>query len=320
MFKSNIYTLLPTILMMSLLLTACGADGTPTPAQELNGIQTAVAETIVAQNATQSASTSAPVAPVFTQTPLLFSPTLTPLAPVASPTLPANTAKSKCASASLVSETIPDGTIFTPGAVFTKTWEIQNTSTCAWDTSYKIIFWDGNVLGGAYVYNLPQAVDPGQTVPISLIFTAPTAEATYTSKWMLQTPDSIEFGVGQYNAPFYAEIDVSASATPNYGVTSVEYNVVRDPATGCPANVNYIVYATIATSGPITLKYYWTQSDANVSNTQTLKIESATTTTISHEWKFHIATTPGEKWMALVVVSPIGKEYPRATFTKTCGE
>jgi hypothetical protein len=303
--------------MTSLLITACGAESTAEATQDLNGIQTAVAETVAAQNAAQNTST--PAAPIVTQTPLLFSPTLTPLAPIASPTLPANTAISKCASASLVSENIPDGTIFKPGAQFTKTWEIQNTSTCTWDTSYKIIFWDGDILGGAYVYNLPQAVGPGQIVPISLILTAPTAEATYTSKWMLQTPDSIEFGVGQYNAPFYAEIAVSASATPSYAVTSVEYNVVRDPATGCPANVNYIVYATITTSGPIELTYYWKQSDGNDSNPKTIKIESATTTTISREWKLHIANTPGLKWMMLVTVSPVSKEYPRAEFVKTCG-
>jgi hypothetical protein len=249
----------------------------------------------------------------------MFSATLTPLAPRPSPTLPGNTAKSKCASASLLSETIPDGTIFKPGAQFTKTWEIQNTSTCVWDTSYKIIFWDGDLLGGAYYYNLPQAVGPGKTLRISLILTAPKEEATYTSKWMLQTPDNVQFGVGEYNVPFYAQVAVSASSKPNYGITDVEYNLVRDPATGCPANVNYIVYAAVTTSGPIELTYYWAQSDGNNSNPKTIKIESATTTTLSHEWKLHIATNTGMRWMALVVVSPVSKEYPHAEFVKTCG-
>jgi hypothetical protein len=136
---------------------------------------------------------------------------------------------------------------------------------------------------------------------------------------MLQTPDSVEFGVGQYNAPFYAQVAVSASTTPNYNVTSVEYNIVRDPATGCPANVNYIVNATVTTSGPINLTYYWTQSDGNNSNQKTIKIESATTTVLSHEWKLHIATNIGMRWMALVIVSPIDKAYPHAEFVKTCG-
>jgi hypothetical protein len=280
---------------------------------------------VTVQDATQMANTSTPVAPVATQTPLQFSPTLTPLAAPPSPTLPSNAAISKCGSASLVSETIPDGTIFKPGAQFTKTWEIKNTSTCAWDTSYKIIFWDGDILGGAYVYNLPQAVGPGQTVPISLILTAPTAEATYTSKWMLQTPDNINFGVGQYNAPFYAEIAVSASSNPNYAVTSVEYEMVRDPATGCPANVTYTAYATVTSNGPLEFKYYWTQSDGHtVKNPNIIKIKNAGSVVVSNSWQLHIATNTGTRWMALAIGISDGEsykytEYPHIDFTKTCG-
>jgi hypothetical protein len=325
MFKTIKYTLFVTIAITSLVLTACGAKSTPEPALELNGIQTAVAETLAAQNTT----TSTPAAPVVTQTPLLFSPTLTPLAPPASPTRSSNTTPSKCASASLVSETIPDGTIFKPGAQFTKTWEIKNTSTCSWDTTYKIIFWDGNVLGGGYVYNLPQAVDPGQTVPISLLLTAPQEETTYTSKWMLQTPDGVQFGVGQYNAPFYAEIAVSASTTPNYGVTSVEYNMVRDPATGCPANVTYTAYATVTTNGPLEFKYYWNNIQFNgetqtVKNPDIIKMKSAGSIVLSNSWKLHIATNTGTRWMAIAIGISDGDnyqytDYPRVEFTKTCG-
>lgn len=305
--------------MASLLITACGAESTPGSTQETNRIETAVAETVAAQNAAQNANTFTPAAPAFTQTPLVFSSTLTPLAPTASPTLPANMPKSQCASASLVSETIPDGMIFKPEAQFTKTWEIKNTSTCTWDTNYKIIFWNGDLLGGAYYYNLPQMVAPGQTLPISLILTAPKDEAVYSSEWMLQTPDSIEFGVGEYSVPFYAKIEVSAAAKPNYTVTKVDFKLVQDPPSGCPANINYIVYATVTTSGPVELTYYWTQSDDNNSSPKTIKIESATNTTLTREWKLHIATNTGTRWIALVIMSPVDRVYPRVEFTKTCG-
>jgi hypothetical protein len=325
MFKPIKYTLLSTIVTVSLLITACGADATAETQQEINRIETAVAKTVTAQNAAQSQSTSTPAAPVFTQTPLMFSPTLTPLAPIVSPTLPANTAKSACASASLVSETIPDGTIFKPDAQFTKTWEIKNTSTCTWDTNYKILFWNGDLLGGAYYYNLPQMVAPGQTLPISLMLTAPKDEATYTSEWMLQTPDSIEFGVGQYNAPFYAKIEVSASSKPNYGVTSVEYEMVRDPATGCPANITYTAYATVTTNGPLEFKYYWTQSDDHtVRNPDIIKVKSAGSIVLTNSWQLHIATNTGTRWMAIAIGISDGDnyqytDYPRVEFTKDCG-
>ena len=319
MFKSIKYTLFVTIVITSLFITACGGKSTSESTQEANKIETAVAETVSAQNVVQDVSTSTPVAPDVTQTPLVFSPTFVQLTAPASPTLPSNKPKSECASASLVSETIPDGTIFKPGAQFTKTWEIKNTSTCSWNTTYKIVFWDGDVLGGAYYYNLPQAVDPGRTLPISLVLTAPKDAGTYTSKWMLETPDNIKFGVGDYNASFYTEIAVSAAVKPNYGVTAVDFNMVRNPATGCPANVDYILYATISTSGPIELTYYWAQSDGNNGSQKTITIASATTTTIKHDWKLHIATNTGTRWMALVIVSPVSHAYPHIEFVKTCG-
>ena len=325
MFKSIKYTLLPTIVMVTLLLTACGAENTPEPIQESNRIETAVAETVAAQNTAQIVNTSTPVGPAFTQTPLVFSPTLTPLAPVVSPTAPVNPAQSKCASASLVSETIPDGQIFKPGENFTKTWEIKNTSTCTWDTNYKIIFWSGDLLGGAYYYNLPQMVAPGQTLPISLLLIAPKEEATYKSEWLLQTPDSVEFGVGEYSTPFYAEIKVSAASKPNYGITSVEYKMVRDPATGCPANITYTAHATVTSSGPLQFKYYWTQSDGHtVKNQDVVKMKSAGSVVLSNSWQLHIATNTGTRWMAIVIGVYDGEdynytEYPQIEFTKDCG-
>jgi hypothetical protein len=161
---------------------------------------------------------------------------VTPFVTVPSPTLPVNPSESDCAKASLDSETIPDGTIYKPGELFTKTWQITNTSTCVWDTNYKIVFWSGDILGGAYVYNLPQVTGPGVTLPISLVLTAPAVDGRYKSEWALQTPDKINFGVGMYSEPFYTTIVVSSSAKPAYAVTSVDYSVVRNPATGCPLN------------------------------------------------------------------------------------
>jgi hypothetical protein len=318
MFKTTKYILLTLLITTSLIITACGAD-TATEAAQDPFIQTAVAQTVAAQNAPQVTSTTVPVLPEFTSTPLQFSPTGTSSAPTVASTRTLSPGVSQCARASLVSETIPDGTIFKPGEQFTKTWEIKNESTCSWDTSYKIVFWDGDVLGGAYVYNLPQAVDPGRTVPISLVLTAPKTDATYTSKWMLQTPDNVEFGVGEYNAPFYTEIVVSSSAHPAFAITSVEYQIVRAPATGCPANVNHTVYATFTSNGPIEFKYSWRQSDGNDSKPKTLKMDAAGTLTISREWQIHLGSTPGTKWMSIVITEPVYQEYPRAEFIYDCG-
>lgn len=319
MFKSTKYTLLLAVITVSLLVTSCGAETTPEPALEINHIETAVAETVAAQNAAQNVEAPVTPSPAFTQTPLVFSPIFTPLATASSPTLPAAAQKTQCASASLVSENIPDGTVFKAGEKFTKTWEIKNTSLCAWDTTYKIIFWNGDILGGAYYYNLPQAVAPGQTLPISLVLTAPADAAVYNSEWMLQTPDKINFGVGQYSAPFYTKIEVSASAKPNYSVDAIDFTLTQDPPSGCPANINYTVTATLATTGPMEFTYYWAQSDGNNSAPKTITVDAAKTLILSREWKLHIATNTGTRWFALIITDPVLKEYPPVEFTKTCG-
>lgn len=312
------HILFTSIVIASFIITACGAESTVVSGQESN-INTAVALTVAAQNAAQLTSTSTPVLPDFTQTAVQFSPSGTPFAPAILPTRTFNPAASACAQAEYVSETIPDGTIFKPGLQFTKTWEIKNTSGCSWHTGYKIVFWDGDVLGGAYVYNLPQAVGPGQTVPISLVLIAPKVDGTYTSEWMLQTPDSVEFGVGQYSVPFSAKIVVSSSINPKTDITSVGFSVVRDPATGCPANVNHIVYATFTSNGPIEFTYYWKQSDGNDSKQKVLNMTAAGSLTISREWKIHLGSNTGTKWMTVVIVDPEYHEYPNAEFTYLCG-
>lgn len=309
MYSYKKYITLITVL--TLILSACGAQETEDPA-----ISTAVALTVAAQNVKGTATPAASATPIFTQTPLQFSPTLTP---PASPTLQGSSSSSECGKASLISETIPDGTIFTPGAQFTKTWEIKNIGNCTWDTSYKIIFWSGDLLGGAYVYNLPQITPPQGVVPISLVLTAPTTDGDYTSAWKLQTPDGASFGVG-YNAAFYTEIVVSSDKKPDYAITKVEYQIIRDPATGCPANVTYTVIATVTTNGPLEFAYYWTQKDGNDSSPKTVEVTAAGTTTFKREWKIGLAATPGDKWIEFNVSEPVQQSYGKAVFTSTCGQ
>lgn len=320
------YLIFTLIAAASIFVSSCGA-----PAAQDPFIQTAVAQTVIAKNAEQQnplATLSAPIAPETTATPLLFSPTTTamPFA-LASPTLDPLT--SPCGKAVFVSETIVDGTIFKPGEKFTKTWEIKNVSDCTWDTNYKIIYWGGDdILGGATYYNMPQPVAPGATVPISIQLTSPTTDGEYVSKWTLQTPDKINFGVGEYsNVPFTVNIVVSSLIKPEYGVTNVTYKLVREPESGCPANVWYYVYATVSTSGPLEFDYYWLQSDDHeVNYPGVVKVTEAGTVDLPvHSWKFHISDTPGPKWMVLVIGISDGEKYqytpypPGVDFVKTCG-
>lgn len=313
MFKTIKQIFLTTLVTASFLMTACRAEGTQDAF-----ISTAVAQTVAAQNAaSQTSDTAVPFATQVTQTPLQSSLTLTAPATLTAATLPLNTSKSECAKASLVSETIIDGTIFKPGVQFTKTWEITNTSSCVWDTNYKIVFWNGDILGGGYVYNLPQITAPGKTIPISLVLTSPTADGTYRSEWKLQTPDKITFGLGAYDASFYTEIEVSSAAKPKYGVASVTTSITREPQTGCPANTLFTVDAKVATTGPLEFTYYWAQKDGNDSSPKTFTVDSASTKTFTREWMFGRANTQGPKWITFVITSPVYQEY-RVDFAFEC--
>jgi hypothetical protein len=313
MFKNIKYMFFTSLVISSLILSACGAGN-----EQDIAIQTAVAQTVTAQNAQQAASTETP-APSPSALPILPTSAVSPATAVPSPTLPANPSKSDCAKASLVGETIPDGTIFAPGELFTKTWQITNTSTCVWDTSYKIVFWSGDVLGGAYVYNIPQVTGPGATLPVSLVLTAPSVDGTYRSEWALQTSDGIPFGVGMYSEPFYTTIVVSSSSKPAYTVTSVDYSVVRNPATGCPLNTRYKVFATFTTNGPLEFTYQWNQSDGNSQGGKgTIKMTEAGSRTVSREWMVQVGNSTNDRWMSITILAPEYKEFPPVSFSYDC--
>jgi len=219
--------------------------------------------------------------------------------------------------ASLVEETVPDGTIMKPGQQFTKTWRIQNASTCTWNTSYKIVFWDGDVMGGGYVYNFPQQALPGDIVDVPLVLTAPTADGTYRSSWKLQTPGGSTFGVGA-DSPFWADIVVSSSSNVKFGVASVTYSVDRDPVNGCPANVRYTIYATISVNGPVTVTYNFRKSDGTQDDKRTIKFTEASSKTVSMEWSLHLGSATNERWVQLFTLAPEEQDFGKATFTYSC--
>lgn len=69
---------------------------------------------------------------------------------------------------------VPDGTVFPPGAQFTKIWRLRNISSCGWITSYQIMFVSGEKPGAASPVGLTEKVVAGETLDISLDMTAPT--------------------------------------------------------------------------------------------------------------------------------------------------
>ena len=316
MKKNRDYKIIALLSIVAVLLSACGgATEAPDPA-----IATAVALTVAAQNAQESAPTSTAIPTATVSTNITFpTPTVSFFPTPTKSVTGSNAADAACASANLISENPPDGKIMKPGATFTKVWQIKNSSSCVWDTNYKILFWDGNILGGAYVYNLPQAVVPEGAIDIPLVLTAPADEGTYSSYWVLQTPKGVTFGVGQYSEPFYAKIVVSKSDNPTYSVSAVTYDVIRDPDRGCATTVRYTINATITSNGPVKIKYRFNQSDGNNTNKGTVDFTAAGSKTVSDQWNFHLGSTPGDKWVQLEIDEPFYSVYDKQPFSYLCG-
>ena len=93
--------------------------------------------------------------------------------------------------------TVPDGTHFASKKAFDKTWKIQNTGTCAWTTDYVYKFIGGDQMGGADI-KVPNAVQPGETIDLTIKLTAPATAGKYRGQWRLFAPDGTPFGQKPY--------------------------------------------------------------------------------------------------------------------------
>jgi hypothetical protein len=127
-------------------------------------------------------------------------------------------AASYCDWAQFVADvTIPDGTSFAPGAAFTKTWRLKNIGTCAWNTSYALVYASGEKMGATTVVNLPSSVAPGATIDLTVNMIAPTTPGHYRGNWQLRNASNVLFGIGtKANSPFWVDINVSQTTSLGY--------------------------------------------------------------------------------------------------------
>lgn len=294
--------MMPLLLGLVLLASSC-APTAATPDE--NAISTAAAQTVEARF-TQMADPP----PVSTPTKKPASTATSLPAPAPTPTKGTGyTAPPEgCLQASLISETVPDGTVFSPGEYFWKYWYVQNTGTCTWDSSYKLVFMSGDILGGAAIYDFPGGANPDETVEIPVQFLAPAQNGSYRGYWKIQSPSGYIFGVGN-DQSFW--VDISVSDNPDYRVTSVQYTISREPATGCPVNVWYTTYATITVNGPTTVEYEWQLSNGKAPEKPAKPIEftAAGTKKVSHVWQLHSGSVIKDRWVWINVYAPNNQEY-----------
>jgi hypothetical protein len=100
----------------------------------------------------------------------------------------------QCLWATFISETIPDGTNFSPGEHFTKTWTLRNDGYCDWNTDYQIAFKSGDQMSGPDAQDITKETDPDEKITISVDLVAPSDEGTYTGYWQMRTHEGVNFG------------------------------------------------------------------------------------------------------------------------------
>jgi hypothetical protein len=206
------------LIFTTLVTSGCNLPQKPKPSDK---IATISAQTIQALSTQLAGGTPQPATdgnptlpPTITLPPLI---TFTPLPTILPTAVPSATSVPvPCDRGSFIGDvTIPDGTIMTPGVVFTKTWQLKNNGTCSWNTNYALVFTDvGNAMNGPVSKPLIASgtVEPGQTIQVSLDLTAPTSEGTYRGEWKLRNANGVVFGIGLgADMPFWVEIKVSTS-------------------------------------------------------------------------------------------------------------
>jgi hypothetical protein len=220
---------------------------------------------------------------------------------------------------------IPDGTIIVPGASFMKRWSVKNTGSCSWNSTYKFVFMDGDVLGGAYVYNFPGVAAPQDTVEIPVQLYAPTTAGSFTGYWKMQAPDGTIFGVGQYDQSLSVSIVVGSGTPENnktqtvYDITAASYTIERRCTS---ANTFWHIYVNLTSNGPVNATISMVQSDGNGQRNIKLNFSDAQTLTYDYgEWSQRtITSSPNPRWVQVISTAPQYHEWPKSSPFYLCGQ
>lgn len=229
----------------ALVLSACGYTDIPKDSdlastyavQTLQAIgqqQTLAAyETLTAQ-LTQIAQVTSPPTP--TQ-----SITATSIPSTATDTPTATATQLRCNWVDFVKDvSISDGQLLDPNKAFTKTWRLKNIGSCTWTKDYELVFVGGQSLDASTRIGLPESVAPGESIDLSVLMKAPSADGTYTGYWMLADANGNRFGIhDDASGSFWVRIKVDVK-------TEVAYNFVDH---ACEADWNSYTANNLPCSG-----------------------------------------------------------------------
>ena len=121
--------------------------------------------------------------------------------------------------------TVPDWTEKTPKTEFSKTWYIENTGTCTWNSGYSLVYNSGDDIGTAEsfpILNDDSVLKPGESLMVSVRLRAPEERKSVETYWAMKSNSGEVFG---------------ASALKNVYLSSRftvvnEYNFVKNYSSG----------------------------------------------------------------------------------------
>ncbi len=300
----------PIVVLMIAALTACNlpsaAEPTETPLS-IDAAFTAAAQTVEART-TMVAQTQAAAGPSATNAPPPVSATPAPPTPTLTPIVVPTKAQT-CDVAEFVADvTVPDGTNYSAGSAFVKTWRIKNTGTCSWTPSYTLFFSSGSSMNGPSTVALTGNVNPGQSVDLSVNLTAPAANGEYTGYWKVRNAAGLAF------TSMYVKITVgggsSITSTPGGGEFAVTH-VSFVSTGGCG---DFDTTAQITTNGAGSVAYHWVRSDG-ATDTEPhpdLVFSAAGTQSVNTSWN---TTADGAHWIDIYIDEPNHQQLGRANFS-----
>jgi len=197
--KTGFFLLTLSLIIVN-LATGCNMPSTPTeppviPTIDLQPIKTMVAATVwaeVTQMVTKIVPTKTPLPPP-TETSEPATPTATEILATVTSTI--NSGGNK---AQFVSQSIPDNTVFAPGARINMVWTLKNAGTTTWTPKYRLKFIYGDSLGSTRSVFLRDNVLPNENVEISIPMVAPNLRGEYRSSWIMADEKNVNFDESVY--------------------------------------------------------------------------------------------------------------------------
>lgn len=209
----KIVRLISILFIIILIISACNLPSSNPATEDPNAVFTAAALTVQAMSTLPTSqvtpfSTPTLPPPAATNTSVSFPTLVLPTATRPAPATPV------CDQAQFIRDvTIPDGTVFAPGATFTKTWRLKNAGTCTW-SGYSLVFDSGDAMGGVSPAPIG-TVSPNQEVDLSVNLTAPATVGSYRGYWRIRNSSGVLIPVlgGTQGKSFFVDIKVALTSS-----------------------------------------------------------------------------------------------------------